>query len=169
MSASETLLQSVVVFSRNYLPITKVNLRRAIILLVTDKAEPVDFSSGAFWEVRSPSLILQVPAQIRLKMQGAERVWKVPRVTRREVLKRDKHQCQYCGSKKQLTLDHIIPRSKGGKHSWDNVVIACSSCNSHKGDRTPAQAGIELRTKPLPPVHPTVAFAEQFWREHKLE
>lgn len=166
-SATEVLRQSVVVFSRNYLPVSRVNIRRAIVLLVTGKAEPLDFSGKAY-SVHSPSIVLLVPEHIRLTMTDAERVWKLPPVNRREVLRRDKYACQYCGSTKKLTLDHVIPRSKGGKHSWDNVVIACSGCNSRKGDRTPAQAGLVLHTKPKTPIHPAVAFAEQFWREQQV-
>ncbi len=166
-SATEVLRQSVVVFSKNYLPVSRVNIKRAIVLLVTGKAEPLDFS-GKGYSVHSPSVVLVVPEQIRLTMTDTERVWRVPPVNRREVLRRDKHTCQYCGSSKHLTLDHVIPRSKGGKHSWDNVVIACEQCNSRKGDRTPSQAGMMLRTKPKAPMHPAVAFAEQFWREQQV-
>ncbi len=166
-SATEVLRQSVVVFSKNYLPVSRVNIKRAIALLVTGKAEPLDFS-GKGYSVHSPSIVLLVPEQIRLTMADTERVWKVPPVNRREVLRRDKHACQYCGSTKKLTLDHVIPRSKGGKHSWDNVVIACEPCNSRKGDRTPHQAGMTLRTTPKAPMHPAVAFAEQFWREQQV-
>ncbi len=166
-SATEVLRQSVVVFSKNYLPVSRVNIKRAIALLVMGKAEPLDFG-GKGYSVHSPSLVLFVPEQIRLTMADTERVWKVPPVNRREVLRRDKHACQYCGSTKQLTLDHVIPRSKGGKHSWDNVVIACEPCNSRKGDRTPHQAGMTLRTTPKAPMHPAVAFAEQFWREQQV-
>jgi 5-methylcytosine-specific restriction endonuclease McrA len=166
-SATEVLRQSVVVFSKNYLPVSRVNIKRAIALLVMGKAEPLDFG-GKGYSVHSPSLVLFVPEQIRLTMADTERVWKVPPVNRREVLRRDKHACQYCGSTKQLTLDHVIPRSKGGKHSWDNVVIACEQCNSRKGDRTPHQAGMTLRTTPKPPMHPAVTFAEQFWREQQV-
>ncbi|MBW4577381.1 MAG: HNH endonuclease [Aphanothece sp. CMT-3BRIN-NPC111] len=164
--ATEVLAHSVVVFSKNYLPVSRVNIKRAIVLLVTGKAEPLDFTSTIGIPVRSPSQVLYVPAHIRLTMMGKERIWKIPPVNRREVLKRDRHTCQYCGSTKQLTLDHVIPRSKGGKHTWDNVVIACERCNSRKGDRTPVQAGMLLRTQPSSPAHPAVAFAEQFWREH---
>ena len=168
-SVTEKLRQSVVVFSKNYLPISRVPIRRAIILLVTDKAEPLDFIPGDVCEVRSPNIfILQVPAHIRLKINNSERVWKVPPVNRREILRRDKYQCQYCDSRKRLTLDHVIPRSKGGKHTWDNVVIACERCNSLKGARTPQQAGMSLKTKPKAPCHPAVAFAEQFWREQQV-
>jgi len=166
-SATEVLRQSVVVFSKNYLPVSRVNIKRAVALLVMGKAEPLDFSGKAY-RVHSPSVVLLVPEQIRLTLTDAERVWKVPPVNRREVLRRDKYLCQYCGSTKKLTLDHVIPRSKGGKHSWDNVVIACEQCNSRKGDRTLSQAGMILRATPKAPMHPTVAFAEQFWREQQM-
>ncbi|MDY6785278.1 MAG: HNH endonuclease [Cyanobacteriota bacterium] len=164
---TETLSQSVVVFSKNYLPVSRVNIRRAVILLVAGKAEPVDFFAREPWEVRSPNLIFKVPPHIRLTTNGAERIWKVPPVNRREVLRRDLHRCQYCGSQKKLTLDHVIPRSKGGKHRWDNIATACESCNSKKGDRTPQQAGMTLLRRPQAPPHPAVAFADQFWREQQ--
>ena len=167
-SVTEVLRQSVVVFSKNYLPVSRVNIKRAIALLVTGKAEPLDFSNGKGYQVRSPNVVLLIPEHIRLTVTDAERVWRVPPVNRREVLRRDKHTCQYCGSTKQLTLDHVIPRSKGGKHTWDNVVTACERCNSRKGDRTPQQARMTLRTTPKAPMHPAVAFAEQFWREQQL-
>jgi 5-methylcytosine-specific restriction endonuclease McrA len=162
-SAMQVLEQSVVVFSQNYLPLCRVNIKRAIVLLVTNKAEPLDFSTEGGWKIHSPSLILHVPKHIRLKIASGERTWKVPPVNRREVLRRDHHSCQYCGSKKSLTLDHVIPRSQGGPHTWNNVVIACERCNSYKGNRTPLEAGMHLRTKPKAPVHPAVSFAEQFW------
>jgi len=168
ISATEVLGRSVVVFSKNYLPVSRVNIKRAIVLLVTGKAEPLDFTSGAGYSVRSPSQVVYVPGHIRLTITGKERVWKIPPVNRREVLKRDRHTCQYCGSTKQLTLDHVIPRSKGGKHTWDNVVTACERCNGRKGDRTPIQAGMILRTQPKAPAHPAVVFAEQFWKEQQV-
>ncbi|MGC1248195.1 MAG: HNH endonuclease, partial [Spirulinaceae cyanobacterium] len=87
------LSQSVVVFSKNYLPISRINIKRAIVLLVTGKAEPVTFLAGNTWEIRSARAIFQVPAHIRLTINGAERVWKVPPVNRREVLRRDRHSC----------------------------------------------------------------------------
>lgn len=164
-SATNVLSRSVVVFSQNYLPVSRVNIKRAIALLVTGKAEPLDLANNTGWHVRSPSLVLLVPEHIRLTFASSERLWKVPPVNRREVLRRDKQTCQYCGSTKQLTLDHIMPRSRGGKHSWDNVVTACQGCNSLKGDRTPAEAKMPLRNQPKAPLHPAVAFAEQFWRE----
>ncbi|HBE56476.1 MAG TPA: HNH endonuclease [Cyanobacteria bacterium UBA11149] len=163
-SVTDILRRSVVVFSKNYLPVSRVNIKRAIALLVTGKAEPLEFNSGNAILVHSPNMVLTVPEHIRLTKTDTERVWKVPPVNRREVLRRDKHACQYCGSTKKLTLDHVIPRSKSGPHAWDNVVTACEQCNSRKGDRTPDEAGMTLRTKPKAPIHPAVAFAEQFWR-----
>ena len=135
MQAQPHILQnSVVVFSKNYLPLARINIKRAIVLLVTGQAESLNFGTTKQWEVRSPSVVLQVPEHIRLTVGNPERHWKVPPVNRREVLKRDSHTCQYCGSSKRLTLDHVIPRSKGGQHSWDNVVTACEKCNSTKSD-----------------------------------
>ena len=167
---TEVLRQTVAVFSKSYLPLSQVNIKRAVILLVTGKAEPIDFGNNhkPITTVHSPTMVLLVPPQIRLTVNHKERAWRVPAVNRREVLRRDKHSCQYCGSTKHLTLDHVIPLSKGGKHSWDNVVTACESCNNSKSDRTPQQAGMTLHTPPKAPVHPIVAFAEQFWREHKV-
>ena len=164
MSLMQVLEKSVVVFSQNYLPLCRVNIKRAVVLLVTNKAEPLNITTASGWHISSPSLVVYVPRHIRLKIASQERTWKVPPVNRREVLRRDHHSCQYCGTKKDLTLDHVIPRSRGGRHTWDNVVAACSKCNSRKSNRTPKEAGMKLRTKPKAPVHPTIYFAEQFWK-----
>ncbi|NET39905.1 MAG: HNH endonuclease [Cyanothece sp. SIO1E1] len=167
MSVPPMLQQSVVVFSKSYLPMARINLKRAVTLLVTGRAEPLDLITAAGWQVRSPSLVLYVPEQIRLTVSSNERIWKVPPVNRREVLKRDHHSCQYCGSARRLTLDHVMPQSKGGKHTWDNVVTACEACNSRKGNKTLPEVGMVLKTQPKAPMHPAIAFAEQFWREQQ--
>jgi len=164
MQASSVLQNSVVVFSKNYLPVARINIKRAIVLLITGQAESLGFGTGQAWEVRSPSLVLVVPEHIRLLHSNPERYWKVPAVNRREVLRRDHHRCQYCGSTRRLTLDHVIPRSRGGLHTWDNVVAACERCNSVKGDRLPYEAGMTLKSKPKAPAHPALQFAEQFWQ-----
>ncbi|MBF2047322.1 MAG: HNH endonuclease [Leptolyngbya sp. IPPAS B-1204] len=158
------LQNSVVVFSKNYLPLARINIKRAIVLLISGQAESLEIGNTTMWEVRSPSVVLQVPEHIRLTVSNPERLWKVPPVNRREVLRRDGHTCQYCGSTRNLTIDHVIPRSKGGQHSWDNVVAACERCNSLKGDRLPHEASMAPKTKPKAPAHPAVAFAEQFWK-----
>jgi 5-methylcytosine-specific restriction endonuclease McrA len=164
-----TVLQNqVVVFSKNYMPLARINIKRAIVLLVTNQAESLDFSSTQQWEIRSPNLVLQVPEHIRLLAGNPERQWKVPPVSRREVLRRDNHTCQYCGSTRHLTIDHVLPRSKGGPHAWDNVVTACGKCNAAKGDRLLSELGMQLRTKPKAPMHPAIAFAEEYWKDHSL-
>lgn len=164
MSITQVLEKSVIVFSQNYLPLCRVNIKRAVVLLVTQKAEPLDITTEKGWHISSPSLIVYVPKHIRLKFSSRERMWKLPPVNRRGILRRDRNSCQYCGSNKNLTLDHVIPRSRGGRHTWENVVAACSECNSRKSNRTPLEAGMPLSTKPKAPLHPTVSFAEQFWK-----
>jgi len=171
INATEVLSRPIIVFSRNYMPINRINLKRAVTLLLTGKAEPVDFIDGGDdIAVHAPSFVLFVPPHIRLTVTHQERRgWKIPAVTRREVLRRDHHTCQYCGSTRQLTIDHVIPRSKGGKHTWDNVVTACERCNSRKGDRLPQQMGMHLRTPPKTPMHPAVMFAEEFWQHQNTK
>lgn len=154
----------IVLFSKNYLPMARINLKRATVLLVTGRAEPLDLM-GNTWQMRSPSFIVAIPEHIRLRAGDSERLWKTPPVNRREVLRRDGHTCQYCGSKRQLTLDHVVPRSQGGAHTWNNVVTACAPCNSRKGACTPDVARMPLRRRPKAPMHPVVAFAEKFWKE----
>lgn len=170
MSRLFSRTRPVILFSQNYLPMAEIGLQRAAVLLVTDRAEPLSLSGGVekVWQMRSPSRVLNIPEHIRLLVGGSDRIWKTPPVNRREVLKRDRHTCQYCGSQKQLTLDHVIPKSWGGQHSWDNVVAACAPCNTSKGARSPELAKMKLARKPKAPMHPVVAFAEQFWKEHKV-
>lgn len=166
---TQILQQQIVVFSCSYLPLTRINIKRAIALLVAGQAEPLELGNGLLWTVRSPSLVLQVPPHIRLTHSDPKRQWKLPPVSRREVFRRDSHTCQYCGSKTRLTLDHVIPRSKGGLHTWENVTTACESCNSQKGNRLLKETGMVLRSKPKAPIHPAIAFAEQFWKEQKTD
>ncbi len=157
--------QSIVVFSQNYLPVGKIHLKRAIALLITGRAEPLPQFEQTFWQIRSPQVTVRVPDCIRLISGRPDRQCKPPNVSRREVLKRDRHACQYCGATRNLTLDHVLPRSRGGGNTWENLVTACEPCNTRKGNRTPQEANMVLRNKPRAPMHPTVAFAEQFWRD----
>jgi 5-methylcytosine-specific restriction endonuclease McrA len=163
----DILQHSVVVFSNNYLPMARVNIRRAVTLLVSGRAEPLELEQNEFWQLRSPSMTIDVPHQIRLRVSTAERLWKVPPVSRRELLRRDGHKCQYCGTGKSLTIDHVIPRSRGGSHTWDNVVIACEKCNGRKGDKYLSETNLTLKTRPKAPMHPAVAFAESFWHSRQ--
>jgi 5-methylcytosine-specific restriction endonuclease McrA len=100
--------------------------------------------------IRTVSRSYPLPAVIRL-FRYIHLPYKSVVLTRQNVFKRDRHTCQYCGTLKNLTLDHVHPRSKGGKSSWSNLVTACQRCNAHKGDRTPEEAGMPLRCKPFKP------------------
>jgi len=100
--------------------------------------------------IRSPSFSMKLPSVIALK--SYIRPQSNPNFTRFNVFLRDKFMCQYCGSKKDLTFDHLLPRSKGGKTDWDNVVTACSACNVKKGGRLFKYSGMALNQKPYQPT-----------------
>ena len=98
MSITQVLEKTVVVFSQNYLPLCRVNIKRAVVLLVTNKAEPLNITTESGWHINSPSVVVYVPKHIRLKFASRERMWKLPPVNRRGILRRDHNTCQYCGS-----------------------------------------------------------------------
>ena len=99
--------------------------------------------------VRSPSFSLKLPSVLALK--SYVKSYSNPNFTRFNVFLRDKFTCQYCGSKNELTFDHLLPRSKGGKTDWNNVVTACTCCNVKKGGRLPIQSGMTVSQKPFQP------------------
>lgn len=138
----------VLVLNANYEPIHVCDLRRALGLLMTEKAILVVNGRG---NIHSVNLDLPIPSVIRLqKMIHRPR----PRLklTRREVFRRDEFVCQYCGKRTpDLTIDHILPRHLGGKHIWPNVVTACPACNHRKGGRTIEDAGMHLLRLPSEP------------------
>jgi 5-methylcytosine-specific restriction endonuclease McrA len=139
----------VLVLNATFEPINVCTVRRAVVLLLKDKAELIE--RGRL-ELRSESSTLARPVVIRLITYV-----KVPRdahrrkITRRAVFARDSWTCQYCGSRSNLTVDHVIPRSKGGASSWENIVASCAPCNRRKGDRLPRQAGMHPRRAPRTP------------------
>jgi len=146
----------VLVLNATYEPINVCTVRRAAVLLLKQKAEIVERAS---WELRSEHTLMPRPVVIRLVHyvnvpRNAER----RRITRRAVFARDGWACQYCGSRSSLTVDHVIPRSKGGDSSWENIVASCAPCNRRKGDRLPAQADMHPRKAPRAP-HPHVFIA----------
>jgi 5-methylcytosine-specific restriction endonuclease McrA len=125
-------------------------MERAFILVFLDKAELLTHAEDE--AIRTVDQTYPMPAVIRL-FRYINLPYRGVVLTRQNVFKRDKFACQYCGSPKSLTLDHIIPRSKGGKTSWSNLVTACQPCNTRKGDRTPDQANLKLRSKPQKPTY----------------
>jgi 5-methylcytosine-specific restriction endonuclease McrA len=128
-------------------PLCVVPMRRAVVLVLKEKAEIVA-RNGA--EVRSERISLPVPSVIRLhhfvRVPYRNRV----PLSRRAVFARDGHRCQYCNRAAE-NIDHVVPRSRGGSHSWDNVVASCRSCNARKEDRSLVEAGLHLRRQPREP------------------
>jgi 5-methylcytosine-specific restriction endonuclease McrA len=135
------------VLNATYEPLCVVPVRRAVVLVLKQKAEVVHENGGA---LRSERLVIPVPSVIRLRY-----VVKVPlraraTLSRRAVFVRDHHTCQYCGAPAE-NVDHVVPRSRGGAHTWENVVAACRRCNSRKENRLPHEVGLRLRSVPRAP------------------
>lgn len=128
-------------------PLCVVSWRRAIVLVLKDKAEIVH-RNGA--EIRSERVALPVPTVIRLVHFVRVPFRSTAPLSRRAVFARDRHRCQYCGRPAE-NLDHVVPRSRGGTHSWDNVVASCRTCNARKEDRLPSECGMSLRRRPSAP------------------
>lgn len=141
----------VLVLNAGYEPINVCSTRRAVILVLKEKAEILE---GVGSPMRSERASFTRPAVIRLVTYV-----RVPRnahnrrISRKAVLARDDWTCQYCGERKPgMTIDHVIPRSRGGKSVWENTVAACGGCNRRKGDRLPHEVQMHPRRKPRPPA-----------------
>ncbi|MGH2820492.1 MAG: HNH endonuclease [Actinomycetota bacterium] len=135
------------VLNASYQPLCVVPVRRALVLAIKGKAEVLHSNGHVF---RSEILEIAAPSVVRLNY-----FVKVPyraraSLSRRAVLARDDFECQYCGSPAE-NVDHVIPRSRGGGHTWDNVVAACRPCNARKENRLLGDVGLHLRHPPVPP------------------
>ncbi len=138
----------VLVLNQNYEPLNICRARRAIVLVYEGKAEMLENGAGC---VHTASHIFEIPSVIRLGTQ-IKRPRTQRKLTRLEIFNRDDYTCQYCGKQtKQLTLDHVLPKFRNGKHTWENVVSACVKCNRRKAGRTPTEAGMKLLKTPAPP------------------
>jgi len=138
----------VLVLSQGYEPLNISRVRRAMVLLFRGKAEALENGLGVLHSVDN---IFPVPSVIRLAYP-VKRPHLQRKLTKVEVFNRDHYTCQYCGrGTKELTLDHVTPRRRGGKHVWENVVSACIPCNRRKAGRTPSEAGMRLLNQPHPP------------------
>jgi 5-methylcytosine-specific restriction endonuclease McrA len=138
----------VLVLNTTYEPLNVCSARRALVLLLKSKADEIERSEHTY---HSETCSLPVPHVIRLRDYVNVPRGTARRISRRAVFARDQHRCQYCGSDHRLTMDHVIPRSKGGHHTWENVVTSCAPCNMRKADRTPAAASMLLARRPRPP------------------
>ncbi len=139
-------MSQVLVLNATYEPLNVVSVRRAVVLLLKQKAEIVEAAEA--W-LRSERAAIPLPLVIRLVyFVRIPRHFSLP-LSRRTVLARDHYTCQYCGAqpgKAYLTIDHVLPRSRGGETRWENIVTACAPCNRRKGNQTPEEAGL-----PTPP------------------
>ncbi|HSR32706.1 MAG TPA: HNH endonuclease [Anaerolineae bacterium] len=154
-------MSRVLVLNATYEPLNVVPLRRAVVLLLKEKAEIVEAAEA--W-LRSEQLALPMPLVIRLVYYvRIPRHFTLP-LSRRTVLARDHYTCQYCGTepgKAHLTIDHVLPRSRGGETRWENIVCACSACNRHKGNRTPEEAKMPLVRQPRRPRYLALTLLEE--------
>ena len=143
------LNSAVLVLNQNYAPLNICNTRRAIVLVWLGKAELLENGRG---DIRSISTSIPIPSVIRLQRM-IHRPWQRRTLSRHEVFIRDRYTCQYCGRQmKELTLDHVIPRHRGGEHTWDNVTSACKKCNFRKAGHTPEEVGMKLIRQPAQPT-----------------
>ena len=159
----------VLVLNASYEPITICTARRAITLVMKGAAVVEECS---VFTIRTPRVSVPVPSVVRLRTY--RRVPRVKRsVSRKGIILRDASICQYCGRKwdsRELTLDHVVPRSRGGESSWENLVAACTRCNNRKGDRTPREAGMQLLRAPksigIHAKHRLMAGDETVWSKY---
>ena len=137
----------VLVLNASYEPLNITTWRRAMVMLLKGKAEGLEHDPGR--RIR-PDFLL--PTVIRLR-HFVRVPYKPLPLTRRNVFQRDAHTCQYCGFRGDtLSIDHVVPRSRGGGDTWDNVTTACLPCNVRKGNRTPPEAGMPLAREPRRPI-----------------
>jgi len=137
--------------AQSYEPIKVISWQRAFTLQTLGKIEVVEEYDA---DVRSQKQVFKVPSVVRL-LRAFRRHKKPVKFSRVNIYARDKHRCQYCGTKAKLadlTYDHVVPRSAGGKTTWTNIVTACYSCNFAKRNRTPKQAKMALLSKPVQPA-----------------
>ena len=138
------------VLSTSYEPLSITSMRKAFLLVYMEKAEVIDFSGST---IRSASSEYELPSIIRLKIRPKYNFYNKVELNRKNIFKRDNNQCQYCGSKDNLTVDHVIPKSKGGVSSWDNLVTACSKCNNKKDNKFLTEVGMNLSSQPKRPSY----------------
>jgi 5-methylcytosine-specific restriction endonuclease McrA len=135
------------VLNATYEPLCVVSSRRALVLVLNDRAELVHDTGRAFHSARAsfpePSVV-RLAQYVRVPRQGRVAI------SRRSVFARDGHRCQYCGSAAE-NIDHVVPRSRGGTHTWENVVAACRRCNAAKEDRLLEETAFVLRRRPFAP------------------
>lgn len=145
------------VLNQDYTPLTVCTLTRAFVLVYLNKVEMI--RNYKLKKIHSISESFDAPAVIRI-MKYVNIPYKGVTLTRQNIFKRDDFTCQYCGTKKHLTIDHVLPRARGGSSNWNNLLTACKNCNATKGDRLPEEAGMKFFKKPFKPNY--VMFLRDF-------
>jgi 5-methylcytosine-specific restriction endonuclease McrA len=140
----------VLVLNRDYSALTICSVRRAVILLHLHKVDLVVEREDR--AVRSVASRYPWPSIVRLRLYVRVPYRRIL-LSRKNIMRRDGFRCQYCGSRDRLTIDHVLPKSRGGRDVWENLVSACVPCNNRKGNRTPAEARMELAKTPFRPSH----------------
>ncbi|MBL8064955.1 MAG: HNH endonuclease [Chthonomonadaceae bacterium] len=140
-------LPDVLLLNANYEPLNVCHVRRAVSLVLLGKADIIEECARA---IRSSRGEIVTPSIVKMRYHVRRPVPQL-RLSRHTVLARDGYTCQYCGVKKDLTIDHVVPRWCGGPHTWENLVACCRKCNLKKGDKTPQQANMKLRSVPRRP------------------
>jgi 5-methylcytosine-specific restriction endonuclease McrA len=153
-------MSKVLVLNATYEPISFVTLKRAVVLLLKEKAEVIE--ANVERKLRAEKTTFPYPLVIRLVTYvPVPRFFNLP-LSRRSLLSRDNYTCQYCGSTEHpLTIDHVIPKSRGGKTEWTNVVAACVSCNRKKGNKLPVEARMIPKHPPAKPAYIAVVLLGQ--------
>lgn len=149
-------MNRVLLLNATFEPLCALSARRAVVLLLKGKAEVLEGDGAAY---RSERLTIPVPSVIRLNYYVRVPYYGRANLSRRAVFARDGNKCQYCGGRAE-TVDHLIPRSRGGPHTWENVVAACKRCNTMKRDSLPEDAGLKLARKPGVPRGPATVSLE---------
>ncbi|WP_186757504.1 HNH endonuclease [Echinicola salinicaeni] len=140
--------KKVLVLNLDHTPIAVVTAQKAMVLTILEKVSVLaDYS---FLSIRTIDQEFKYPAVVRLD-EYKNVPYRGVLLNRSNLFKRDNNECQYCGSQKHLTVDHVVPRSKGGKTNWTNLITACHRCNVQKGDKKPEEVGMLLRRKPFKP------------------
>jgi hypothetical protein len=141
-------MSTVLVLNYDYTPLNVTSVRRGFVLVDKGKAEVIKSDENpitAGYDVYVRPVIIRLLKYIKYQVRKL-------RANRARIYKRDNHECVYCGSKKDLTLDHVMPKSRGGGNEWTNLVTSCFKCNLRKGNRTPDEAKMFLKQKPYVPT-----------------
>ncbi len=166
------LADATLVLNRNWIPVNVTSVRHALVLMyqtIARAVDPTDYSTHSFWSwadrsilpghsyVQTTTFRIRCPDIVVLSAYAQIPAQHVA-FSRRNIYRRDNYTCQYCGEQpgvSKLSVDHVMPRSRGGPSTWENCVLACLTCNRRKGARTPREAGLQLRSRPRRPLwHP---------------